>query len=141
MTRGIQRLGLALCLGSLATVAAAQPQPAPPPRELPPAELLVGRWRLIKFGEKPVPTTSRDILIFTTKGKFSSTLSHVSYPDETVTGSYRLVGRVIELSTEPPRPPMTDQLSLIEVTRTRLIVQHGQQVSFRRSEYVRDEGK
>lgn len=134
--------GLALLLFGITSVCTAQPETAPPPREKQtPAELLVGRWRLVKFGEKPVPNTSTDHLTFTAKGRYISTYSRPTRPAESVSGRYQLVGKAIELTTEPPSPPITDQVTIVEITKDRLVIQHGEVVSFRRSEYVRDQGK
>lgn len=141
MTRQLLCQSLVTFLLGTVGVSSAQPEPAPPPQDkFTPAELLVGRWRLVKFGEKDVPEAAMDILIFTTKGQFSSTYTRSGSASRSA-GAYRLLGSDIEFSTQPPEQPMTERLKLIDLSKNRLILQLGEKVDFRRAEYIRDEGK
>lgn len=135
------RQGLALLLLGVTTAGSAQPETAPPPREkLTPNELIVGRWRLVKFDEKPVLAMSTETIVFTAKETFVLRTSHTSHPDRIVSGTYRVVGKVLVLSAEPPQPVVTEQFPIIEISKSRLFIQLGKEVNFKRSEYVRDEG-
>lgn len=138
------RAGLLVGVATVATVACAQPQPAPPPREAPAptaAELLVGRWRLVKYGGDGLPPGGEVMKMFTMDGKYITTVKSFGRRTMTSTGTYLLRGTAIDLKVEQPLPPDMARLHIETITKTTLILQHGMEDDCQRSEYVRDEGK
>jgi len=136
------KLSLVFLMMGVAGVGSAQPETAPPPREkLTPAELLVGRWRLEKVDGRPVPPTAVEFLTFTAKGRVNFLVRSLSYPDEAISGSYKLNGKIIEFCPDPPAGPKTVERTLVVVTKTRLITQERGPDRMRLIEYVRDEGR
>lgn len=137
------RFGLLFGVACAAAVACAQPQPAPPPREVPvqtDAELLVGRWRMVKFGVRPARPIDERITIFAKDGTFSTTRCDLRLPVETRTGTYKVVGDSISFKVEVPEM-VSGSMRILLVTKSELVLQLGPDENLKRVEYCRDEVK
>jgi len=120
----------------------AQPEPAPPPREkLTPADQIIGRWKLVKYGGREMPEWSKTVEVFTKDGKYTAITSVRGRADEIVAGTYRFEGKEIEIRVDPPRPGPAVRYQIVKLTLADRVIQHGEREDYKRSEWIRLEGK
>jgi uncharacterized protein (TIGR03066 family) len=132
------RLSLLVVLLGIAAAASGQPEPAPPPTTT--AELLVGRWKVIRNDGNMIPAHKGISREFKKDGTFTTQTMHADGPRKT-TGAYRVVGRNLELKYDPPHFPAEGQVRIVKVTPTELVIQAGKDANFRIDESIRDTGK
>ncbi|MFO0798215.1 MAG: hypothetical protein U0804_12125 [Gemmataceae bacterium] len=133
---------LAVLLLSCATSGIGQPEPAPPPKEkATPAELLVGQWRLDKYGGVKRPDKSETIEAFAKDGKYISTVKGVGRATETYTATYQVQGNEIVLKADRQDQREKAVLRILKLTRSELILQHGEEDGFKVAELSRLEPK
>ena len=85
------------------------------------AELLVGKWKLIKTDNQPAAATI--VYEFTKDGKYYGSATGPTVPPQKRSGTYRLDGNVIRLSIDAnaDEPAETSDLVIEVLTETELV--------------------